>query len=494
MVQLIFVEDLKLIQVSFEYNPKLVALVKTIPGRRFNPETKQWSIPSNQAATAIDLFERLGAEIDPKIYELGEEKQVDNTLSISRLNAKIAQTISLGFPDPIWVVGEILDFQKTKNSKGHKYFKLIEKDPDDQNTKAEASVTIWESNFQKISNKLKKCPKPFELDNGLEVRFLVSLSFWDKGGSISLSVVDIDPVYTVGKLAENREKILAELKKMGLLEKNSKLPAIPFANRIGVVASLTSAGFKDFITEIKSSKLDFYITAVNANVQGKNVTKTVLAALAYFEKRVEKFDYVIIIRGGGATADLLGFDSMELGVAVANFPIKIICGIGHEKDKTILDFITQSEKTPTKVATFLIDALKSDFDNMESTFERLVQSAKKDLRLAGEKLLNMRSTLKSSYIGLFSREKATLTHRVETLKSIVKNLLKRENTLLDSIKKLVDSYHPKQILKKGYAFITLNSGKQLKSKPTASEIKNDPKIEIHFCDGSVNAEIISKEN
>jgi exodeoxyribonuclease VII large subunit len=371
--------DGRTLLIRFPYNPLVVEEVKRLPRRRWDPAIKAWKVPASDVQEAVDMFLRHGFLLAPEVTGLlagtvqPKSKAAPRSqdagpavvetgpgaapaLTISALNERVRQALHGAFQEPVWVVGEILDFDKNKDRK-HAHFTLAEKRADADTIAARISAVLFERERQALLEKLAKV-EGFTLRDGIEIRALARVDFYRDQGRCQLVIEDIDASFTLGKLALTREAILAELRRLGLERRNALLPLPVPPLRVAVLASLESDGWNDFTKELQASGFGFQVTAYAVKVQGKELRPTMLAGLAWFARHSPQFDVLCVIRGGGSRTDLAWFDDKDVAFAVARHPLKVLCGIGHERDQSVLDLITHSEKTPTAVGALLVRAVQ----------------------------------------------------------------------------------------------------------------------------------------
>ena len=284
-------------------------------------------------------------------------------ISLYELNRCIAEVINTTFDDHYWVVAEISEIRTASN--GHCYLELIEKSPRSNAIVARARATIW-------SNRWMLCRETFEsvtgqrLAAGMKILVCVVVQMHEAYG-FSLNIVDIDPSFTLGELALRRQEIIKRLNDEGIIDMNKEIDIPLLPQRIAIVSAQNAAGYGDFCHQLSNNDYGvcFYTHLFPAAMQGAATEKSIIAALDRIYRHQDLFDLVVIIRGGGGTADLNCFDSYDLAVNVANFPLPVIVGIGHERDNTILDMVAHtSVKTPTAAAAFLIDRLGSQYSRL----------------------------------------------------------------------------------------------------------------------------------
>ncbi len=298
-------------------------------------------------------------------------------LSLCELNNMVRQCISDTFQNRYWVRGELAEGRQAGN--GHFYGELVERNSLGLVT-ARARINCWASTYRLVrADFLKQTGK--ELGAGLKVLMQVSVTFHEQYG-YSLTVHDIDPSYTLGDAAQRRREIIEQLKADGLLNANKELtlPLIPL--RIAIVSSATAAGYGDFTKQLLSNKhgINYVIRLFPALMQGTGVESSIIAALEKIAYDADNWDVVVIIRGGGATTDLSDFDSYPLAACVAQMPLPVITGIGHERDTTVLDSVAHhSLKTPTAVAAFLLDLAEAQISHLTDLQQRIAMAAQRNL-------------------------------------------------------------------------------------------------------------------
>ena len=294
----------------------------------------------------------------------------EKRLTLYELNSLVREVIECEMPNEYWVEAEL---SECKESKGHCYMELIEKDEKNATPIAKASARCWASKWMLIRPYFERTTGQ-QLHAGMKVLLKVYAQFHEAYG-FSWIVTDIDPTYTLGDMARKRQEIIRQLKEEGVFDLQKELRLPLFCQRIAVISSETAAGYGDFCNQLFDNPYGFKFETqlFPAIMQGEGVEQSIIAALGkifseyseYSDDSDSPFDCVVIIRGGGATSDMSGFDTLALAENVANFPLPIITGIGHERDESILDMVSHTRvKTPTAAATFLIDHLKTVMDSL----------------------------------------------------------------------------------------------------------------------------------
>ena len=299
---------------------------------------------------------------------------MDSSLSLLELNSLVRRSLEQCLPDEYWIQAELSDVRS--NTTGHCYLEFVQKDPRSNNLVAKARGMIWNNIYRLLKPYFEETTGQM-FASGIKVLVKVTVQFHELYG-YSLTVLDIDPAYTLGDMARRRREILLQLEEEGVLTLNKELEMPVLPQRIAVISSATAAGYGDFCHQLQHNPggFFFYTELFPALMQGNQVEESVLAALDRINARVNEFDIVVIIRGGGATSDLSGFDTYLLAAACAQFPLPIITGIGHERDDTVLDSVAHTRvKTPTAAAELLIHRITEVADHLEELSARVQQIA-----------------------------------------------------------------------------------------------------------------------
>ena len=383
-------------------------------------------------------------------------------LSLLELNALVRRSLEQCLPDEYWVQAELSDVRT--NSTGHCYLEFIQKDPRSNGLVAKARGTIWSNVYRLLKPYFEEATGQAFV-SGIKVLVQVTVSFHELYG-YSLTVQDIDPTYTLGDMA-------------------------PLPQRIAVISSPTAAGYGDFCHQLKNNPRNFffYTELFPALMQGDRVEESVLAALDLILSRQNDFDAVVIIRGGGATSDLSGFDTYLLAAACAQFPLPIITGIGHERDDTVLDSVAHTRvKTPTAAAEYLINCMDLAADELEVLITQLHDSVISRLTEEHRRLALYRNRIPSAVVRRVSDAKlALLTARKDNSKA-VKTSLARQQHRLDMLRQRHVDASPEKLLSRGYS-ITLKDGKVVKD---ATLLNEKDEILTRFYRGEVTSVVNHK--
>lgn len=408
-------------------------------------------------------------------------------LSLYDLNALVRRSLEQCLPDEYWVQAELSDVRT--NSTGHCYLEFIQKDPRSNNLIAKARGTIWANVYRLLKPYFEESTGQAFV-SGIKVLVQVTVSFHELYG-YSLTVQDIDPTYTLGDMARRRREILKQLEEEGVLTLNKELEMPVLPQRIAVVSSPTAAGYGDFCHQLKNNSRGFFFHAelFPALMQGDRVEESVLSALDAILNRQEDFDAVVIIRGGGATSDLSGFDTYLLAAACAQFPLPIITGIGHERDDTVLDSVAHTRvKTPTAAAEYLINCMELAADELEVLISQLHESVRSRLTEEHRKLISYRNRIPSAVVRRVSDAKLTLLTIRKDISLAVQTSLSRQRHRLELLQQRLADASPEKMLARGYS-ITLKDGKVVKD---AALLNEEDEIITRFYRGEVTSVISRK--
>ena len=402
--------------------------------------------------------------------------------SLQQLNLLVRDAINSCLSGVYWLETEIAQINENR---GHCYLEFIQKEQGYNTPVARAQAKCWRNTWGSIKPYFEHTTGQ-TLKAGMKVLVLVHPDFHEAFG-FSWIVDDIDPRFTLGDMARRRQEIIKILKEEGVFDLNRELPLPLFTQRIAVISSSTAAGYGDFSRQLSDNTYGFRFstTLFEATMQGEGVENSIIAALNAINADIESYDCVVIIRGGGATSDMSGFDSLALAENVANFPIPIITGIGHDRDECILDMVSHTRvKTPTAAAAFLIERLATVSDRIDSAAERIASYVQQ--RMTAEK---NRLTRASERIPiLFSLVKTKQDSKLERLNQAmlhsIRLKLDKQGMALDMLSQRVSSLDPALLLKRGYSITTLADGHALRSP---SQVKPGDVITTRLASGSVTS-------
>ena len=409
-------------------------------------------------------------------------------LSLYELNGLVKRSIRSCLPDTYWVQAELSDVRS--NYSGHCYLEFIQKDAGGNNLIAKARGTIW-SNIYKMLKPYFEQETGQAFTSGIKVLVQVSVEFHELYG-YSLTVLDIDPTYTVGDMERKRREILRQLEEEGVIDLNKELEMPMLPQRIAVISSATAAGYGDFCNQLSNNPrgYGFRTELFPAIMQGERVEESILSALDAINNRLEEFDVVVIIRGGGATSDLSGFDTYLLAASCAQFPLPIITGIGHERDDTVIDKVAHTRvKTPTAAAEFLIAKMDKCADVLDEMSFRLMQGVRNRLLWEHRRIENLKQRIPSAVYKRIADAKYDLLSAQRDLQMASRQFLSAKKHRLELLQQRLNDALPEKQLARGYS-ITLKNGKAVKD---ASLLKEGDKLITMFYQGQVESIICHSE-
>ena len=409
-------------------------------------------------------------------------KNRERTYTILELNTEIKQILWDSFPALIWIRGEISDFDKNKNKK-HIYFQLQEKDPDKDQIISQIPATIFNSDINRILKKFREANLGNELKDGIEVRVLCKLDLWPPHGHYNIIIKNIDPEYTLGKMAQSREAIIQYLKSKNLLDRNKRtfLPVVP--QIIGLVSQFGSEGYTDFVGELKKSGLYFRIKFYNASVQGEKVEPEVCEALDYFNQQ-KNVDAIVIVRGGGSKTDLSWFDNKKIAEKIAFMQTPIITGIGHKTDFTITDMVAFSyQQTPSIVATFLIDRINKFLKGIDSLAVEITHNSQNFTKSELQKLKEVKRQINRESTLFLEQYKEKLTESHNDLLFYCREFFKNLRETIRHYSSRIDFADPTNIIRLGFSISKVN-GKTIKS---TREVKAGQNMATIVSDGEIKS-------
>lgn len=381
----------------------------------------------------------------------------DLRYTLRQLNLMVRDAIEMQMPDEYWVEAEL---SECRERGGHCYMELIEKEEQTNTPVARASAKCWRQTWQMLQPHFERVTGQ-PLHAGLKVLLRVYAQYHEAYG-FSWIVTDIDPTYTIGDMARKRQEIIRQLKEEGVFDLQRELCIPMFAQRVAVISAAGAAGYGDFCRQLEDNEygLKFEATLFPAIMQGEQVEQSIIDALEKIYSAINSYDVVVIIRGGGATADLSGFDTLALAENVAQFPLPIITGIGHDRDESILDMVSNTRvKTPTAAAALLIDNLRQVLTRIDNAQQRIAMA------------ISQR----------FASQKERLSSLQTIIPVLAQRLLSNAKHHLELLEMQLQGYDPQLLLRRGYS-ITLHNGHAVRDP---QELKTGDEIETRLEKGTI---------
>ena len=428
-----------------------------------------------------------------------------HALTLFELNSMVRSVIETTMDRAYWVEAELSEAREVR---GHCYMDLIQKDVFSSTPVARASAKCWHGTWMRLKPKFEHATGQ-ALHAGMKVMLLVTAQFHEAYG-FSWIVQDIDPTYTLGDMARKRLEIIKQLKDEGVFDLQKELSIPMFAQHVAVISSENAAGYGDFCKQLLNNDYGFYFnpTLFPAIMQGEQVETSIISALNEIFDRQKDFDVVVIIRGGGATADMSGFDTIALAENVANFPLPIITGIGHDRDESVLDMVSNTRvKTPTAAAAFLVDNLAEVWTTITDCQNSIVGEVSHRMDMEQSRLRRLSERIPTLFSLVKERQNARLD-RIETRMATLMNdkvaraqhqldimcnniipmtdrLMMREKNRIEQLTLRTKALDPQRVLSRGYS-ITLLNGKAVHD---ASKLKAGDEIETRLEKGTLKSTI-----
>ena len=409
--------------------------------------------------------------------------------TLRQLNLLVREAIEDALPDEYWVEAEL---SECRENSGHCYMELIEKDERSNTPVARASAKCWRQTWMMVKPYFERTTGQ-PLRAGMKVLLRVYAQFHETYG-FSWIVSDIDPTYTLGDMARKRQEIIRQLKEEGVFDLQRELRIPTFAKRIAVISAQNAAGYGDFCRQLEDNDYGFRfdVQLFPAIMQGEQVEQSVISALnqIYNLHSPLNFDVVVIIRGGGATADLSGFDTLALAENVAQFPIPIITGIGHDRDESILDMVANTRvKTPTAAAALLIDNLLRVLERLDDASQRISYAVNQRISNQKTKIATMTTLIPTLALRVVGDQR----HRIELLENrlpvAIERRLTNQKHLLESLSIKLQGFDPQLLLSRGYS-ITLHNGRAVRDP---RQLKPGDEIETRVEKGTIHSVVKSEE-
>jgi len=374
-------------------------------------------------------------------------------LSLSELNQQIQTALENALDPFYWVTAEIAELRV--NQRGHCYMELVEKE--EEQIKAKIKANIWAFTYRKLSGWFEAITKE-SLKPGMKILCQVQVQFHPVYG-LSLNVNDIDPNYTLGERARNRQEVIDRLMEEGVYDMNKQLTLPDVVQNIAIISSETAAGFGDFINQIRYNEFghQYRCTLFNATMQGSDARESIIDAMHDVHKNIGQFDALLIIRGGGASLDMDCFDTYDLAYHITQFPLPVITGIGHDRDETIADLVAHTQlKTPTAVAEFLINRTLAFENQLDQLMQRILEYTTLKFQSRRHELELLSQRLEHQLNRKIEEQKVFLEKAANLFKTLAPLRLKNLAETLKHIEHSISLLNPESVLNRGYSITTMN--------------------------------------
>lgn len=441
--------------------------------------------------------------------QLPTEPTGSKAISLHEFNNRIKRLLNDRSVQNCWIVADLSDVAIRG---GHCYLELVEKNQSGA-TVAKVRGIIWAGRVQYVRSKFLAVTGQ-DLKSGLKVMVEASVNYHEQYG-LSVIITDIDPSYTIGDMERLRREILGKLQKEGVIDMNKQLPMPTVPQRIAVVSAAGAAGYGDFTNQLHNNTygLQFYTCLFPAIMQGANTSPSIIAALERIADNLHLFDCVVIIRGGGSTSDLNSFDDYNLAANVAQFPLPVIVGIGHERDVTVLDYVAAIRvKTPTAAAEWLITRGVEALNRLDQLTMGITDTIRQYLNAASQQLGYYSGNIPIIVSGRLERNRMRLSHLVEMIPTTTSGRIStanerlkathaaiaqakaqamlREQLRLKAIGEKIEILSPQNTLRRGYSITRVNGH----AVSNATEIKPNDTVTTMLANGSFTSKVLETNN
>lgn len=403
-------------------------------------------------------------------------------ITLSELQRLVKNTLHERFALPVWVSAEISEIKV--NYSGHCYLELVEKGGDNGVPQAQARAVLWRTAYPRIAGYFE-AETGQRLAAGIKILAKVSVTYHELYG-FSLQITDIDPAYTLGDMERQRQQTIAQLREEGVWDMNREVPMPTVVQRVAIVSSANAAGYQDFCKELDKSPYRFRLTLFDAFMQGAAAEESIVAALCAAAQRMEEFDAVVVIRGGGSASDLNCFNAYRLCTHVAQFPLPVVTGIGHDKDTSVADMVAHTAlKTPTAVAGWLVERMAGVDGWLDYAALQLRDATRSAMHASEVRLERLAGELRHASGELLTRQRLRTEHLATLLPQAVEDFLLRHATRLENAAELVAGRSPERILRLGFAVVRAGG----KTVTSASDVRKGDVLDIEVSDGHIESTV-----
>ena len=406
------------------------------------------------------------------------------TYRVSDLTTAIQTALDVCFPDEVWVQGEISSL--SRSPAGHVYFQLVEAGEPGAPPVAQVSVTLFASAKASVNATLKRV-SGIRMTDGVEIRLRGRISIYGPQGKLQLRMTAIDPDYTLGRLASERDRLLQALSAEGLVGRNGTLTLTVRPLRVGMITSSGSAAEADFLHELESSGFEWQILALDTRVQGAAADRGVAAAVR--QLAAAQVDAIAIIRGGGARTDLATFDREAVARAIAGARVPVLTGIGHEIDRSIADEMAHTAcKTPTACAGFLVSRARAYHDRVDASWEQIGRAATQQVDQAERHLRTAGTGAARAGLAVVLGADRRLGEATRRLARAAPRTVERATLDLDAAATRVGSLDPARALARGWSITRTAQGSLARS---VDDLQPDDLLVTTFADGTSESRIVA---
>lgn len=408
-------------------------------------------------------------------------------MTLSLLQQEVQRSIDAAFPLPVWVVAEISEIKV--NASGHCYLSLIERDESVNRTtpKAEVRATIWRTLFAVVRRRFEE-GAGLMLSAGLKILFHATVSYHPLYG-LSLNIDDIDPAYTLGEAEQRRQATIAQLKADGVWDMNRELPLPLLPQRVAVITSRTAAGWQDFRRELDVSPYRVDVTLFAATMQGDGAAESICQALEQICNRSDEFDLIVIVRGGGSATDLGCFDDYATASMVAQMPLAVVSGIGHDKDTSIVDMVSAvALKTPTAVAQWIVARIAEQDERLAAALRSLLAVLQRTFSDSAVRLAELQALVVQGGRRRCDAERLRCDHLRQRLEAAVGERIAYAQQQCKHYAAVVEAFSLERILASGFAVARCKT----KLLRRAADVEVGDVVDISLMEGGLRTKVIEK--
>jgi exodeoxyribonuclease VII large subunit len=413
---------------------------------------------------------------DDVIFDEEDTKAPVTTMTVSEFVRHVNGILKRGLAGGVWVQGEIESFNDRNK---HTYFNLVERDG---KASATLNVALWDGIRNRLRPMLER--HRLELGNGIKVRLHGTADVWDVNGKFSFKVDNIDPLFTLGDLAGQRDEVIRKLREAGLYDTNKhiEIPLVPL--RLALITSLGSAAHRDAEKELTESGVGFSILTFDVRVQGEGAVPSIVKAIDHCSRR-DDVDVVMLVRGGGSRTDLLAYDTLEVASAIGRCTKPVFVGVGHEIDTSVADEIaSRAFKTPTACAAGVVDLVNAYVDRSEQVWDSIARLALDTVRGAEQFLSDSAHTVRHRVNEIVRVGEHTIVSARTRLRRRPLDIVRSAGRDVDAIAERVRLLDPQTTLARGWSMTKTASGETIRK---ASQVKAGDEVVTHLVDGTIKS-------
>ncbi len=407
------------------------------------------------------------------------------TWTVAELSAHLSRLLAVAFPGDLWVQGQMRNLSRPES--GHVYFDLVEPAAAGEALGAALSVVLLAPEKRMVNDALRRAGGAVRMVDGIEIRIQGRVRWWAPRGQLQLRMTFIDPAWTLGRLAADREQVLTELAAEGLVDRNRSRAMALVPLRVGLVTSEGSAAHADFLAELQTSSYGFEVIVADARTQGLDCERSVVSALRALATGPGEVDVIAVVRGGGARTDLAAFDRPGIARAIAAMPVPVLTGIGHETDSSIADLVAhRSFKTPTAVAAELVDRVGRFLLQADELCSAAAAHADRALARAEDRLHRQGRSIARATRSALADQERVCSNADQRIRRDPKRALDHATQRLTGVEARVRAHDPFRVLARGWSITRDGDGNVVRR---ASAVVPGERLTTTLADGDVMSEV-----